>query len=437
MFASKIKLRNFKSFRGSVMLPGSKSIANRVLLCAALSKGKSQILNLPPAEDVEVLIRALKKLGIRMKETPYPGGRGLEIEGNGGSFSPKSKTLYLGNAGTAIRPLTAILCAASLPPGTKFFLKGDQQMNRRPIGDLVEALLALGADLHCSPHGTPPVEIHSSGLKGVEVELRAENSSQFISSLLLAAPLSKRPLTIHLKGKVTSRPYITLTLNILKKFGISIEERGARSFFAPAPQTYIPPKEPFSIEGDATAATYFLAAGALPNCGPVRVHGLGMGSLQGDLKFTELLKQMGARIELEQNSIEVRGPKKTSLKALDLDMNDMPDAAMSLAVLSLFCEGSAHIRGIANLRLKESERIAGLKRELEKLGAKVEEGPESLHIEGPAKISPALIESYQDHRMAMAFAIAAYGAHITIKNPACVAKTYRGFFSDFSRLCIA
>ena len=432
MFASKLTLKNFKSFQGNVNLPGSKSIANRVLLCAALSQGKSQIENLPPAEDIEVLLQALKKLGIIVKSI---GENVFEIEGRGGSFFPKSSTLYLGNAGTALRPLTALLCAASFPAKTKFLLKGDKQMNRRPIGDLVEALSSLGADISCSPRGTPPVEIRRPGLKGSKVKLKAESSSQFVTALLFALPLTKEDITIELKGKVTSRPYVHLSLDILKKFGILIEERESKHFFVPAPQNYIAPKESFFVEGDATAATYFLAAGALPNCGPVRVHGLGEDSLQGDLKFTDLLTQMGAQVKLEKNTIEIRGPSKGKLKALDINMNDMPDAAMTLAVLALFCEGTTHIRGIANLRLKESERIRGLGKELRKLGAEVQEGPESLHIQGPPKISPALIESYQDHRMAMAFAIAAYGNNITIKNPACTAKTYRGFFSEFIRLC--
>ena len=436
MFASKLKIPHFKAFRGSVNLPGSKSIANRALLCAALSKGETQISNLPPAEDVEVLLRALKKLGVMVQPGQYPGKNNFMLKSQGGPFTLKARELYLGNAGTALRPLTAILCASpSAHPNGKFVIKGDEQMHRRPIGDLVQALQDMGVDIRCEAKGTPPVEIRSQGLKGGKVELRAEISSQFVSALLLAAPLAKQPLEIKLTGKVTSRPYINLSLDVLQKFGISVEQKSPNHFFVPAPQDYISPGT-FFVEGDATAATYFLAAGALPNCGPVRVHGLGSDSMQGDLKFTELLTRMGAHVELEKNAIEVRGPAKKPLKALDLDMNDMPDAAMSLAVLALFCEGSSHIHGIANLRLKESERIHGLKRELEKLGAEVEEEVASLHIHPPQKIRPAVIESYQDHRMAMAFALAAYGTHITIKNPNCVAKTYRGFFADFTRLCL-
>ena len=436
MFASKLKIPQFKSFRGSVKLPGSKSIANRVLLCAALSKGETQISNLPSVEDIEVLLKALKKLGIVIEASPHPREDHLLVKSGGGPFSLKSTELYLGNAGTAYRPLTAILCASPPHPNRKFLLKGSSQMHRRPIGDLVQALKDLGVDIRCSPKGTPPVEIRSQGIEGGKVELRAETSSQFVSALLFAAPLAKRALEIELKGKVTSRPYIGLSLHVLKKFGISVEQRDPNHFFIPAPQNYISPAETFHIEGDATAATYFLAAGALPNCGPVRVYGLGLDSLQGDLKFTELLTRMGAHVEIEKNTIEVRGPNKKTLQALDVDMNDMPDAAMSLAVLALFCKGSTHIHGIANLRLKESERIKGLKQELEKLGAQVQEGAASLHIHPPQKVRPAIIESYQDHRMAMAFAIAAYGTHITIKNPSCVAKTYRSFFSDFTRLCL-
>ena len=262
-----------------------------------------------------MLVKALRKLGVTIEEAQHIGKDGIIVKSQGGPFVPRKTELYLGDAGTALRPLTAVLCASPSQPKGKFLLRGNSQMHRRPIGDLVQALQDLGADIRCNPKGTPPVEIRSQDLRGGKVELKADISSQFVSALLFAAPLAKQPLEIELKGEVTSRPYINLSLHVLQKFGISVEQKNPSHFFIPAPQDYISPAGGFPIEGDATAATYFLAAGALPNCGPVRVQGLGMGSWQGDLEFTKLLTQMGARVELEENAIEVRGPDKGALKA--------------------------------------------------------------------------------------------------------------------------
>ncbi len=435
MLSSRLKIPRFHGYKGNVSLPGSKSIANRALLCAALSQGDTHIHNIPQAQDVEILIAALAQLGVAVnhKQTPFRGS--YSISGCGKPFPIQKAHLHLGNAGTSMRPLCAILCASH----GHFILEGNKRMHERPISDLVEALASLGIDIKCQTNGCPPVEIHSKGLKGGKVKLSATTSSQFVSALLLAAPLGQQGMLIELTEEPVSQPYIDLTIAILKDFSISVEKKTSRSFYIPAPQSYISPQE-FHIEGDATAATYFLGAGALPGCGPVRVHGIGSQSHQGDLQFLEILQQMGANTQIEKDSIEVQGPthhQMTRLRSLDTNMNAMPDAAMTLAVLALFTDGTTHIRGIGNLRLKESERIQGLKTGLEQLGAKVEAQNDSLHITAPKKLQPATIETYDDHRMAMAFSLAAYSTDVVIKNPSCTAKTYRNFFDDFLPLCIS
>ena len=432
MLYSNIKIPQFTRFKGNIELPGSKSIANRVLICSALSEGSTKIYNLPYADDIEITLKALKKLGISIDITREKNSISCEVISDGGPFSVKKIKLYLQNAGTALRPLTAILCASY----GEFIIYGDRQMHRRPIRDLINGLQVLGNNITCTNKGTPPVKIKGSGLqiKVDKINLKAKMSSQFVSALLMALPLANKGVEIHLEGVVASRPYIDLTIHILNTFGISIEKRGKNSFFIPAPQKFISPIS-YHIEGDATASTYFLGAGALPGCGPISVSGLAVNSFQGDIEFIKLLKQLGANIKVEKNAIIVIGTKEEKLRAIDVDMSDMPDAAMTLAVLSLFCDGESHIRGIANLRIKESERVKGLRKELERLGAKVREEQSSLHITPPRILRSATIRSYNDHRMAMAFSLASYGTNIQIQNPSCVSKTYKGFFNHFNRLC--
>ena len=425
----------FKNFNGNIKLPGSKSIANRILLCCALSKGTSYITDLPLADDIQILLEALPQLGISLVQQEHQSSDlQYEITSQGHPFSVSKATLQLQNAGTAIRPLTAILCAGK----GDFILSGNKRMQQRPIADLCVALKSLGADIQCAENGCPPVRIQANGLQGGEVSLLANASSQFVSALLMAAPLCQSNLSIRLENESVSQPYIDMTLAILEKFNIRIQQHSKQHYTIPAPQKYQAPQK-FTIEGDATAATYFAGAAALPGCGPIHIENLGFTSIQGDLKFMELLARMGAEVNISKNHSEVRGPKRTQkqtrLKALDINMNDMPDAAMTLAVLALFCDGTTHIRDIANLRLKESERIRGLKNELEKLGAKVEETKDSLHITPPKNLRNARIECYDDHRMAMAFSLAAYGAEVEINAPLCVSKTYKNFFNDFLPLC--
>lgn len=411
-------------FQGQCRLPGSKSIANRALLLAALARGQTRLHNLPAADDIEVLVEALPHLGVTLQFDAAAGA--ALVDGLGGAPQAPEATLNLENAGTALRPLVAILAAAH----GDYLIDGNEQMRRRPIRDLVFALAKLGVDIDCAAGGGPPVRVQARGLPGGRVSLSGEVSSQFVSAMLLAAPLAQAPLEILLPAEPVSKPYIDLTIQMMAEFGVSVWRDGYRRFQVEAPQSYRSPGD-YAIEGDASAATYFLAAGALPGSGPVRVLGLGRESAQGDAGFLQLLSQMGARVDSGPDFLESRGSEQGSLRALDVDMNAMPDAAMTLAVLALFARGETRIRNIANLRVKESERIHGLRRELEKLGATVREFPDALFIAPPPTLHAARIETYRDHRMAMAFALAAAGVDLTILDPGCVAKTYRRFFDDF------
>ncbi|MBX7058166.1 MAG: 3-phosphoshikimate 1-carboxyvinyltransferase [Leptospirales bacterium] len=423
---SELFLPKIDSFQGQCVAPGSKSIANRALLLSALSSGRTLLHNLPDAEDIDVLRRALPQLGVRL-ERDLAAADSCTVYGVGGAFPAAGAELQLENAGTALRPLTAILCASH----GHFRIDGNEQMRRRPVRDLIDALQKLGIAIQSSPDGCPPVTLEARGIPGGRVQLSGAVSSQFLSALLMAAPLAQSPLEIELPEEPVSKPYIDLSLAMMADFGVLVEREGYRRFRIQAPQVYQARGEYF-VEGDASAATYFLAAGALPGSGPVRVRGLGKESRQGDIGFLQLLQQMGATIESGDDYLQCSGPPAgAALRALDVDMNAMPDAAMTLAVLALFCTGQTRIRNIANLRVKESERIRGLAAELGKLGGIVEEFPDALYILPPKQWRSAHIETYRDHRMAMAFALAAAGVDLYIRDPGCVAKTYRRFFDDF------
>ncbi len=420
---SSLFLKRHSSFRGEVNLPGSKSIANRALLLASLARGTTRLTGLPDADDVVVFQKNLPALGIQARSA----GEGLEITGAGGAFPVSGATLNVDNAGTAMRPLAAALCAGN----GRFVLDGNEQMRRRPIGDLVRGLAALGIEIHGTdaviqgrPEIVPPLTIHAKGIAGGRTNLSGNVSSQFISALLLAAPLAKGEITLEVPGDPVSKPYIDMTIAMMKQFGVDVS-RERYSLFRVQPASYVSPGS-YRIEGDATAASYFLSLGALS--GPVTVRTIFADSMQGDVRFADVLSQMGAHVERNADSITVR---RGTLRGLDIDMNDMPDAAMTLAVLALFCEGPTFIRNIANLRVKESERIAGLASELRKLGAQVEEGPDSLRVTPPAQLRSAEIETFRDHRMAMAFSLAAFGTDVTILDPGCVSKTYPSYFEDF------
>ncbi|MEQ9366574.1 MAG: 3-phosphoshikimate 1-carboxyvinyltransferase [Leptospirales bacterium] len=427
-----LKIPRLGSIAGEVRLPGSKSIANRALLLAALAEGRTRITNLPVADDVQILVRTLPRLGVEVNALAGAASEGtvtaLEITGAAGPFSIGGAEINVDNAGTAFRPLTALLAAGA----GDFVIDGNAQMRERPIRDLVDGLRELGVDVECEANGCPPVRLRAKGIAGGTVRMSGTVSSQYISAVLMASPFARNSdLVIELPAEPVSKPYIDLTIDMMADFGVMVGREGYRHFRTAAGQNYRSPGS-YAIEGDASAATYFLGAAALPGCGPVRVLGLGRASRQGDVAFAALLREMGATVTYGDDWIEARGTAAPRLRAIDRDMNDMPDAAMTAAVLALFADGESHIRNIANLRVKESERIRGLRTELEKLGASVREETDALHIRPPAQgLRPARIETYKDHRMAMAFALAAFGTDLEIVDPACVGKTYTRYFEDF------
>lgn len=414
----------FKKFEGTVRVPGSKSISNRALLLAALAKGQTKLHYLLQSDDTIHMGNALKKLGIDI--TFQKNGTEAIVNGLGGNFITQDGDFFLGNAGTAMRSLTAALCLGN---GT-YTLHGEPRMHERPIGDLLSALRSLGANIRCTQNeGYPPLEINAKGLKGSTVSLRGNISSQYLTALLLCAPYTENGLTITVEGELISKPYIALTLSMMKDFGIEVKNNNFESFEIPK-GTYTAIKD-YDIEGDASSASYPLAAAAISK-GAVRVEGVGKKSIQGDIRFTEVLEVFGAEIQFSDNWIECRGKK---LKAIDMDLNHIPDAAMTAAILALFAEGTTRIRGIASWKVKETDRLTAIKNELTKLGAIVSTDNDSITITPPEKLTPATIETYNDHRMAMCFSLVSLGnTPITILDPACVNKTYPNYFEDFLRL---
>ncbi len=412
---------------GTVSLPGSKSISNRVLLLAALAQGETRIGNLLMSDDVARMLEALEKLGIRVKQQ----GTDWIVQGAGGHIPAKDADLFLGNAGTAFRPLTAVLALS----GGNYRLSGVSRMHERPIGDLVEALRTLGADIRYEEkEGYPPLVIRPATLRPAPVvRVRGDVSSQFLTALLMALPLSGNPTVIEVEGTLISRPYIDITLALMARFGVRVEQQGPSRFILPAAACYRSPGE-FRVEGDASSASYFLAAGAVGG-GPVRVEGMGRDSIQGDVRFADALAALGAEIDCGGDWIEARAPARGKLRAFDMDLNHIPDAAMTLAVLALFAEGPSTLRNIASWRVKETDRIAAMAAELEKLGAKVTTGEDFLTITPPPSLRSAVIDTYDDHRMAMCFSLAAFGGcRVRINDPGCVGKTFPDYFAAFKRL---
>tara|TARA_B100000959_G_C14966171_1_gene617811 strand:- start:21 stop:1328 length:1308 start_codon:yes stop_codon:yes gene_type:complete len=412
-------LAPIKRISGRVDLPGSKSLSNRVLLLSMLAEGTTQIQNLLDSDDVRYMIGALEKLGITLQETREKNE--ISVEGCSGRIPNSDLELMLGNAGTAMRPLTAAL---TLGQG-RYVLDGVPRMRERPIVDLVEGLQQLGAKVRLlnGPPG-PPVEILAQGLPGGTARIKGSVSSQFLSAILMAAPGAEKDVTLEIDDTLVSVPYVEMTLALMERFGVHVENRDFQEFHIPGKQTYHSPGD-FFVEGDASSASYFLAGAAITG-GTVTVHGCGTESLQGDSKFAEVLEQMGAETQWQPHSVTVRG---NTLKGVDLDMNRMPDAAMTLAVAALFAEGTTKIRNVYNWRLKETERMKAVTTELRKLGAEVEEGGDYLIIDPPDQIQSTEIETYDDHRMAMAFSLAACGAKsVTILDPGCVSKTFPDFF---------
>ena len=414
---------------GTVRLPGSKSISNRVLLLAALTEGETEIRDLLDSDDTRVMIAALQKLGVAVTSL---GSDAWRVTGCGGVFPGKDADIFVGNAGTTVRPLTAALALC----GGHYRISGVPRMHERPIGDLVDGLRQIGCDVrYTGKDGYPPLEIHPATINlDAPIRVRGDVSSQFLTALLMALPLTGNLAAIEMSTELISKPYIEITLNLMARFGVTVEREGWQRFTIAAGQKYRSPGT-VHVEGDASGASYFLAAGAIGG-GPVRVDGVGRDSIQGDVKFAAALAAMGARIEMGENFIEASAPASGKLKAFDLDLNQIPDAAMTLAVAALFADGPCSLRNIASWRVKETDRIAAMATELRKLGARVEEGADFLRVTPPAQlVANAAIDTYDDHRMAMCFSLVALGGvPVRINDPGCVAKTFPDYFERFARI---
>ncbi len=414
--------------KGEVTLPGSKSISNRTLLLAALVDGETRVDHLLKSDDTDVMLAALNKLGVGVQSV---GPNAYVVKGCAGAFPATQAELFLGNAGTAFRPLTAAL---ALQRGDRrYALDGVPRMRERPIGDLVDGLAPLGARIsYAGQTGYPPLVVEGFVDQGNEtIRVRGDVSSQFLSALLMALPLLGRAVTVEVVGELISKPYVDITLNLIARFGVEIQREGWQRFRIPAAARYRAPGQ-ISVEGDASSASYFLAAGAITG-GPVTVRGVGAQSIQGDVKFADALAAMGANIKMEAASITASRAAGQRLKAIDADFNHIPDAAMTIAMLALFADGTTRIRNIASWRVKETDRIAAMATELRKVGAIVEEGADYIAVTPPSQLIPnAVIDTYDDHRMAMCFSLVALGGvPVTINDPKCVGKTFPDYFNVF------
>lgn len=409
---------------GDITIPGSKSISNRALLLASLAAGSTDIINLLDSDDVRLMRRALAQLGIALDGD----ANNCRVVGQAGPLDTGARnlTLDLGLAGTAIRPLTAAL---TLGNGC-YQLDGIERMRERPIAPLVDGLRQLGARIrYLAADGYPPIEVTGSGLSGGEVSMRGDLSSQFLTSLLMAAPLAAAPVTVKIEGEQVSKPYLAITLHLMRQFGVQVRHRDYQEFEI-EPTPYRSPGQ-LLVEGDASSASYFLAAGAIGGKG-VCVHGLGRDSVQGDVAFVDVLEAMGATVTREATCIRVQ---PGSLRGVDLDLNEIPDAAMTVAMLALFAIGPTTIRNVYNWRVKETDRLAAMATELRKVGATVIEGRDFIQIQPPAHFVPATIDTYGDHRMAMCFSLVCLGGvPVVINDPDCVAKTFPDYFERFESL---
>jgi 3-phosphoshikimate 1-carboxyvinyltransferase len=428
-----LDLGPFSRASGTVRLPGSKSISNRVLLLAALAEGETTITNLLDSDDTRVMLDALEKLGVRLKRE----GDTCVVTGTRGAFTARTADLFLGNAGTAVRPLTAALAVN----GGNYRIHGVPRMHERPIGDLVDGLRQIGARIDYEENeGYPPLRIRPGQISAeAPIRVRGDVSSQFLTSLLMTLPLVRTAsgvTTVQVDGELISKPYIEITIKLMARFGIEVERNGWHQFVVPAGQRYQSPGT-IMVEGDASSASYLLAAGALGG-GPVKVEGVGRSSIQGDVGFADALIRMGANLQMGDDWIEVRGvgTDHGKLEPIDMDFNLIPDAAMTIAVAALFADGTTTLRNIASWRVKETDRIAAMATELRKVGAKVEEGEDFLMVTPPEKLIPnASIDTYDDHRMAMCFSLVSLGGvPVRINDPKCVAKTFPDYFERFTAL---
>jgi 3-phosphoshikimate 1-carboxyvinyltransferase len=415
---------------GQIKLPGSKSISNRTLLLATLAEGSTTICDLLASDDTARMLDALHLLGIPVKKINETT---IQVDGCSGRLPVKEAKLFLGNAGTAFRPLTAALAML----GGHYQLSGIERMHERPIGDLVDALRQIGAKIdYLGQDGYPPLQIHPSSITNqASIKIRGDISSQFLTALLMALPLTNQAFEIEVIGELISKPYIEITLNLMRRFGVEVKREGWSKFMISGKSAYQSPGEIY-VEGDASSASYFLAAACLAaDSEGLKIEGLSNKSIQGDIKFADEIIQMGARIEYGPNHILVK-KANLPLKAIDLDCNHIPDAAMTLAILALFANGTSRLRNIASWRVKETDRISAMATELRKVGAMVNEGADFIEITPPKQFIPnAVIDTYDDHRMAMCFSlISLAGVPVVINDPKCVAKTFPDYFSVFNQI---
>ncbi|MEO8134582.1 MAG: 3-phosphoshikimate 1-carboxyvinyltransferase [Betaproteobacteria bacterium] len=415
---------------GTVRLPGSKSISNRALLLAALADGETLLDGVLESDDTRIMLDALRILGVQWTAI---GTDTYRLRGAGGIFPVKSADIFVGNSGTSARSLVAALAFS----GGNFRVDGVSRMRERPIRDLVDALRQAGADIaYEAADGFAPLRIGPGAIATTKpLQVRGDVSSQFLTGLLQALPLTGDAANVAVAGELISKPYIAITLNLMARFGVHVERSGWAEFRVPAGQRYRSPGR-MRIEGDASSASYFLAAGAISGAtggGPVRVDGVGAASIQGDVAFADALERMGARVARAEYSIEAGAG--APLHGIEIDCVAIPDAAMTLAIVALFAEGPTLLRGIGSWRVKETDRIAAMANELRKVGAEVDEGPDWLRVTPPARLQPASIATYDDHRMAMCFSLVTLGGvAIRINDPHCVRKTYPGYFSDFQHI---
>ncbi|MDO6764736.1 3-phosphoshikimate 1-carboxyvinyltransferase [Agarivorans sp. 1_MG-2023] len=421
-----LTLQPISRINGEINLPGSKSVSNRALLLAALAEGETVLSNLLDSDDIRHMLNALKTLGVSYQLSDDRSR--CSVTGLGRAFKvEQAEELFLGNAGTAMRPLCAALCLSQ----GEFTLTGEPRMEERPIGALVDALRQVGADVtYLKTEGYPPLNIKGTGLKGGKVDIDGSVSSQFLTAFLMAAPYAEQDIEISIVGELVSKPYIDITLKMMSAFGIEVENDNYQRFVVKGQQTYTSAGE-FLVEGDASSASYFLAAGAIKG-GEVKVTGVGKKSMQGDVLFADVLAAMGADIEWGDDYIIARSGE---LSAVDLDMNHIPDAAMTIATAALFAKGTTAIRNVYNWRVKETDRLAAMATELKKVGATVVEGHDFIEVTPPAKLNHAAIDTYDDHRMAMCFSLVALSdTAVTINDPKCTSKTFPDYFERLQQL---
>ncbi len=429
--ADRLTLNPIQRMNGTLQLPGSKSLSNRALLLATLAEGTTHLTNLLDAEDVQHMTNALEQVGVSItRSSKAPTSHEITIKGTGGRFPIREARCFLGNSGTSMRSLAAALCAAQ----GDYILEGEPRMHERPIGDLVDGLRSLGAHIdYLQTPGYPPLHIHPSTLQGGEISLSGKTSSQYLSAVLMLAPYAANPVSIRIRDELISKPYVSMTVEVMRRFGIDVQVSTDGHRFEIPTGRYTSPGT-YWIESDASSASYFLAAGAIRG-GTVRLEGVGSESLQGDANFARVLERMGAPVRYEAHAIEIdRAPQ---LQGIDIDMNDMPDAAMTLAVVALFAQGSTTIRNIASWKVKETDRLHAMATELRKVGASVETGEDWIRVAplAPGTWQHAQIATYNDHRIAMCFSLVALGGiPVTILDPGCTAKTFPDYFEALSSL---